>query len=178
MQNKVKLLGTLIGVSLFICLIVGLTYAYTVWQSNNMNKVVSSKCFDVLYTKGNDITGPIIPSDTYIGGTSSTFKVNIKDSCDINARGKLYLNTSDSTSSNLYREGLLNYQVVQESTLIKGGNITSSGEIEIDLGELTKASSAMTNYTVYVWIDRNLVENSDYNLGYAGNIRVEAIQFK
>lgn len=178
MQNKIKLLGTIIGVILFICLIAGLTYAYTVWQSANMKKVVSSKCFDVLYTKGTDITEPIIPSSTYTGGTSSTFKVNIKDTCDINANGKLYLNTSDSTSSTLYREGLLNYQVVQGSTLIKGGNITSSGEIEIDLGELTKASSATTSYTIYVWIDRNLVENSDYNLGYAGNIRVEAIQFK
>ena len=178
MNRLVKIIGTILGVVLFIGLVAGLTYAYTVWQSDNINNVVSSKCFDVLYTKGQDIGGAIIPSSSYSGGASSTFKFNIKNTCDIRANGKLYLNTSNSTSSNLYRTGLLNYQVVKGSTLIKSGNITSSGEIEIDLGELTKASSASTSYTVYVWIDQNLVENSDYNLGYAGNIRVEAIQFK
>jgi len=177
-MDKQKLIGVILGIVLFIVAIAGITYAYMSWTSDNINKVVSSKCFDVLYTKGQDIGGNIVPSKNYTGGSSSTVKVNINSSCDIRANGKLYLNTSDSTSSNLYREGLLNYQVLKGNTLIKGGNITSSGEIEIDLGELEKASSAMTNYTVYVWIDNDLVENSDVFSNYDGNIRVEAIQIK
>ena len=179
-MDKQKLFGTILGVILFILLIAGVTYAYLTWTSDRFNYKVSSKCFDVLYTKGTDISGAIMPSTSYTGGLSTTIKMNINSSCNIKARGKLYLNTNEETSSNLYRTGLLNYQVLKGSTVISGGSgsITESGEIEIDLGELTSATSATTSYKLYVWIDYNLVENSDAFSAYSGSIRAEAIQFE
>lgn len=176
-MNKGKFIGLVLGVILFIVVIAGFTYAYITWTSEKLNYNVGSKCFIVHYDKGNDITGMMIPSNDYTGGLSTTVKVNIDSSCDINATGKLYLNTLDTTSSNLYR-GLLKYQVVQGSNLIDDGVITDSGVITIDLGVLTMSTSAVTEYTVYVWIDNNLVENSDINSLYYGNIRTEAIQFE
>lgn len=177
-MNKEKIIGTIIGVILFISLIAGITYAYLNWNSDKINYKGSSKCFDIYYAKGTDITGAIMPSTDYKGGLSATVKFNVKSSCNIKANGKLYLNTSDETSNNLYREGLLNYQVLRGSVAIGGGSITKSGETEINLGELIKGSSASTTYTIYVWIDYYLVENSDANSLYNGSIRAEAIQFE
>ncbi len=78
----------------------------------------------------------------------------------------------------MFREGLLNYQVVRnEKTLVASGNITGSGEIAIDLGNLALTETAFTRYEVYVWIDYNYVSNSDVNSVYYGSIRSEAIQY-
>ena len=179
-MDKRKIFGTILGVILFILLIAGVTYAYISWTSEKINYKVGSKCFDIYYEKGTDISGTMMPSNDYTGGLSATVKMNISSSCDLKANGKLYLNTSESTSNNLYRTGLLNYQVLKDNVVLSGGNgnITSSGEIAIDLGELSKSASASTSYTVYVWINYDLVENSDVNSSYSGNIRAEAIQFE
>lgn len=175
-MNKGKTLGLVLGTILFIFLVAGITYAYVTWTSGKINRNVQSKCFEIYYQKGTNITGAMMPSNDYSGGLSSTVKMDIKSSCNINAIGKIYLNTLDTTSSNLYRAGLLNYAVLKGSTLIKSDNIVSAGEIEIDVGTLNKSTSANTSYTVYVWIDNDLVENSDANSLYNGYIRAEAIQ--
>jgi len=177
-MDKRKFIGTILGVILFALMIAGITYAYMSWTSEKINYTVNSKCFDILYTKGTDITGTLMPSTSYTGGLNATVKMNISSSCDLRANGKIYLNTAASTSSNLYRTGLLNYHVVKGSTVLKTGNITESGEIEIDIGELAKSTSASTSYTVYVWVDYNLVENSDAFSSYSGSIRAEALQFE
>jgi len=38
------------------------------------------------------------------------------------------------------------------------------------------STSASTSYTLYVWIDYNLVQNTDAFSSYIGSIRGEAIQ--
>ena len=174
-KNKKYVL--IIGIIAFILLVAGATYAYFSWTSNKINSVVSSRCFEIFYEKGNDIEGEIIPSYDYTGGLYSVAKMDINSSCNIDAIGKLYLNVSEETSTNLYREGLLNYQVLKngELTDIKG-NITSAGEIELNLGQLSKNTSAVTEYTIYVWVDYNLVTNSDIGSKFVGSIRGEAIQ--
>jgi len=176
-MSKYKVVGIIVGVIVFSLCIAGITYALFTWNSDNINKKVSSKCFNVLYTKGTDISGAINPSSNYTGGLYTTVKMNIDSDCDIKANGKLYLETKNETSNNLFREGLLNYHVVKGSTVVSSGPITSKGEIEIDLGELTASTSASTSYTLYVWIDYNLVENTDAFSSYLGSIRGEAIQF-
>ena len=74
---------------------------------------------------------------------------------------------------------MLNYQVVKDdvATNLKG-NITKSGEIALDIGTLTKASSASTTYKIYVWVDKEVVINSDANSKYYGKIRATATQGK
>ena len=176
-MNKQKIIGAILGVILFIAAITVITYAYITWTSGDINKVVSSKCFNVHYDKGTDISGAIMPSYDYTGGLSTTIKMNIDSSCNIRANGKLYLETKNETSNNLFREGLLNYHLVSGNTVISSGPITEKGEIVINLGELTPSTSASTSYTLYVWIDYNLVENTDAFSTYLGSIKGEAIQF-
>lgn len=173
-----KIIGTILGVILFALLIAGISYAYITWTSGKNNYNVSSKCFDIYYDKGTDINGSMMPSEDYSGGLSTTVKMDIKSSCNINANGKIYLNTLEATSSNLYREGLLNYALLKDDVVLSSGNITGFGEIEIDIGMLNKNTSATTSYTIYVWIDNNLVENTDVDSSYYGNIRAEATQLE
>ena len=179
MKNKTKLYGTILGVVLFILLISGLTYAALEWQSTKTNTKLTSGCFDIYYEKGQDISGQLNPTNVYTDGLYATIKINIKNTCTTTGEGTLYLETLSSTSSNLYRTGLLNYQVVKDGTATNlKGNITKSGEIALDIGTLTKASSASTTYKIYVWVDKELVINSDANSKYYGKIRATATQGK
>lgn len=177
MNNKIKLIGTGLGVVIFILVIAAFTYAALSWQSSKINLGITSGCFDIYYDKGQDISGQLNPSSSYADGLFATIKINIKNSCTTNGTGTLYLETLSSTSSNLYRTGLLNYQVVKDGTATNlKGNITKSGEIALDIGTLTKASSASTTYKIYVWVDKELVINSDANSVYYGKIRATATQ--
>ena len=179
MKEKPKTYGVILGVVLFILLISGLTYAALEWQSNKINIGITSSCFDIYYDKGQDISGQLNPTNVYTDGLYATIKINIKNTCTTTGEGTLYLETLSSTSSNLYRTGLLNYQVVKDdvATNLKG-NITKSGEIALDIGTLTKASSASTTYKIYVWVDKEVVINSDANSKYYGKIRATATQGK
>lgn len=179
MKNKTKLYGTILGVVLFTLLVAGFTYAALNWESTKTNIKLTSGCFDIYYDKGQDISGQLNPSSSYTDGLFATIKINIKNSCTTNGTGTLYLETLNTTSSNLYRTGLLNYQVVKDdvATNLKG-NITKSGEIALDIGTLTKASSASTTYKIYVWVNKDLLINSDANSKYYGKIRATATQGK
>lgn len=170
-------------IAMIIPLVASITYALFIWQSSNTSIIGKSGCFDILYVKGQDIgsdqeIATLFPSVTYTGGLSSTFKFNLSSKCSkVTAKGMLYIETLDTTSENLYEEGLLNYQLLVngEVTDIKG-SITSSEEIVLDLGLLNKATTATNTYTLYVWVDYNLVQNSHAFSNYYGKIRAEAIQ--
>lgn len=174
---------TVILVGIIIFLVVGITYAWYTWTSENINYQGRSNCFDILYVKGDNIgsdqeNATLVASDTYSGGLSTTFKINIKNTCTtINARGVIRLNTLDTTSSVLFEDGVLNYQVLKDGVVMNSkGIITSSGETLIDLGILDKKSSASTSYTIYVWLDNNLIQNKHAFASYYGKINVEANQ--
>ena len=178
MKDKTKMYDMVLGVVLFILLIAGFTYAALNWESVKTNIGINTNCFDIYYDKGQDINGTLIPSSDYTGGLYATVKMNVKTSCNVSGNGTLYLNTLSTTSTNLYTRGLLKYQVVKGTTPIAGqnGTITKSGEIALDIGELTKATSATTTYKVYVWIDEAIVENTDAYSKYNGKISASATQ--
>lgn len=183
MNNKKNTIISIALVITIIFLVSGITYAFYTFSSEDINYTGDSNCFNVFYINGDDIgsnenTITLMPSYTYNGGLSSTFKINFSDKCSrVSASGKLYLDTLDNTSSNLYKEGLLNYQLLinNEVTSIKG-SITSSGTTEIDLGVLNKGSAAIDEYTVYVWLDYNKIENKHASSKYYGKLRVEVSQ--
>ena len=55
-NKKIKLIGTVVGIVLFIILIAGVTYAAFVWRSENINISGSSECFTINYVPGPMIT--------------------------------------------------------------------------------------------------------------------------
>ena len=124
-------------------------------------------------------TATLMPSNDYTGGLSSTVKIGFSSTCtNVSGTGIIKLNTLDTTSSNLYRTGLLNYVVLKNGTKLTEGNITSSGTKSINVGTLKKVSSISDadNYTVYVWISNDLVQNEDAFSSYYGNITASVEQ--
>lgn len=176
MKSKIT---TIILVIIIVAIIItGIAFAYITWSGEKINSTGNSECFDVFYVKGTDIgsdqsLAELMPSSDYTGGLSSTVKMGINSKCtEITAEGIIKLNTLNTTSSNLFRKGLLNYTVLKNNTKIAEGNITSVGTININVGILNKFSysSNADSYKVYVWVDNNLVTNDDAFLSYYGNI--------
>lgn len=182
---KNKFITSILIVIIIIILVVGITFAYITWRSDNINNSGNSECFDILYVKGTDIgsdqnEATLMPSDDYTGGLSSTVKIGINSKCtSAQGKGIIKLYTLSNTSSNLFREGLLNYVVLKGTNKIKEGSITSTDVINIDIGNLNKVSSVndTDSYTVYVWISNDLIENSDAFSNYYGKITAGVEQY-
>lgn len=174
---KKKILYSVLIVLLIIIVSVGITYAWLSW-SGSVNVSGTSECFDVNYVKGQDIGSEESPAklslaSSYTEGLSTVVKVNLDDTCTIlNGTGTLYLNTDSITSNILLTSNVLKYQVLDGTTEITNGVITSTGTLAIyDNIPITNEEKSIT---VYIWIDGNLVTNDNVNdvlsSIYKGNI--------
>ena len=174
---KKKILYSVLIVLLIIIVSVGITYAWLSW-SGSINISGTSECFDVNYVKGQDIGSEESPAklslaSSYTEGLSTVVKVNLNDTCTIlNGTGTLYLNTDSITSNILLTSNVLKYQVLDGTTEITNGVITSTGTLAIyDNIPITNEEKSIT---VYIWIDGNLVTNDNVNdvlsSIYKGNI--------
>ena len=164
---KKKVIYSIIIVSVIIILSVAVTYAVYTF-SGVVNISGTSECFDVNYVKGQDIGSDSNPANfvlasTYTEGLSSVIKVNLKDTCTItNGTGTLYLNTDTSvTSSTLLSGKLLKYQVLDGTTSVGSGVVSSAENIEIykDI----PITTTVKTITVYIWLDCNLVTEQNQN---------------
>ena len=164
---KKKVIYSIIIVSVIIILSVAVTYAVYTF-SGSVNISGTSECFDVNYVKGQDIGRDSNPANfvlasTYTEGLSSVIKVNLKDTCTItNGTGTLYLNTDTSvTSSTLLSGKLLKYQVLDGTTPVGSGIVSSAESIEIykDI----PITTTVKTITVYIWLDGNLVTEQNQN---------------
>ncbi len=164
---KKKVIYSIIIVSVIIILSVAVTYAVYTF-SGVVNISGTSECFDVNYVKGQDIGSDSNPANfvlasTYTEGLSSVIKVNLKDACTItNGTGTLYLNTDTSvTSSTLLSGKLLKYQVLDGTTSVGSGVVSSAENIEIykDI----PITTTVKTITVYIWLDGNLVTEQNQN---------------
>ena len=164
---KKKVIYSIIIVSVIIILSVAVTYAvYTFSAVVNISG--TSECFDVNYVKGQDIGSDSNPANfslasTYTEGLSSVIKVNLKDTCTIsNGTGTLYLNTDTSvTSSTILSGKVLKYQVLDGTTPVGSGIVSSAESIEIykDI----PITTTVKTITVYIWLDGNLVTEQNQN---------------
>ena len=174
---KKKILYSVLIVLLIIIVSVGITYAWLSW-SGSVNISGTSECFDVNYVKGQDIGSEESPAklslaSSYTEGLSTVVKVNLNDTCTIlNGTGTLYLNTDSITSNILLTSNVLKYQVLDGTTEITNGIITSTGTLAIYNN--IPITNEVKSITVYIWIDGNLVTNDNVNdvlsSIYKGNI--------
>ena len=164
---KKKVIYSIIIVSVIIILSVAVTYAVYTF-SGVVNISGTSECFDVNYVKGQDIGSDSNPANfvlasTYTEGLSSVIKVNLKDTCTItNGTGTLYLNTDTSvTSSTILSGKVLKYQVLDCTTPVGSGIVSSAESIEIykDI----PITTTVKTITVYIWLDGNLVTEQNQN---------------
>lgn len=204
MEKNKKLI--VLGVLALILAISGITYAILTWTSSKINIGLTSNCFTIDYTKGQDITNQSIKlinekdliSDgkfTIKDGIALTYaNIGIKSTCTIEGYGILKLNVtslSDAfTTGN--SKGSLKYAVLKNTSssstitvtsllnqsfdLVARGSITKLGTIDILTEQLS--NNEIYKYLIVVYIDNSLVDNDVIGSSFAGNISAEAYQGK
>ena len=204
MEKNKKLI--VLGVLALILIISGITYAILTWTSSKINIGLTSNCFTIDYTKGNDIANASIKAlneSDLISDNKFTIKegialtyanIGIKSTCTIEGYGILKLNVtslSDAfTTGN--SKGSLKYAVLKNTSttsiitvtsllnqsfdLVARGSITKLGTIDILTEQLS--NDEIYKYLIVVYIDNSLVGNDVIGSSFAGNISAEAYQGK
>lgn len=177
MHKKAKILGTIFGILGFILLICGITYAIYTWATiDTENKVIeaNSTCFNVIYTKGNNIgsneqLAVLNIGNSYKDGLSTTVKLKMDSNCKTTGKGTIYLNTTKISD---ILQNTLNYEVRYGSSSVAKGTIPGIGTIPIY--ENFDINTSEKSITVYVWLSgENLDENNIEEIlkaEYKGNI--------
>lgn len=180
MNKKKKIILLVFGILILIILVSGITYAVLSWASapNRGYINLNSQCFDVVYVKGEDITGSNIRLGTsYLDGSvTSEIKVNISSTCNILGTGTLYLNTKDVTTDAFVSNNVLNYQVLDNGVEVYSGVVNQKGKIAIYSD--FEVNHDVKTLSVYLWV--NTVNVTDDNVEallndgvYSGSISLE-----
>lgn len=192
-NKKVKTYGLVLGVTLFVFLVAGFTYAALTWRSNNITINGSTECLDIDYTKGQDITGgnlllldksKIISNNKITitnGMVLSNLTAKIKSSCTID--GYLTLNlkvtslnsafTSSGNSTGGLNYALVSYDPATYSTVDittlngKSFDIIGTGAITststIKLKDVQLSKDSTVAYIVIFYLDGDLTNNDAVN---------------
>ena len=191
MEEKRKIIGTLIGILGFIVAIAGLTYAmYTTSVSSN-TITGGHECITINYTKGEDVAASELNFvSNYTESPAQTEIVFYQDASCGNNLGTLYIYTNQNSSDSLITglttdgqtHGVLKYTVTkqigsQSATEIATGYITNKGDTAIEVGKLENTS---TTYKVYLWLEideTGTITNSTISEAqYSGYIHASARQ--
>ena len=207
MEDKKKLYGTLLGVSVFALVIVGLSVAWLVWRSTNTNISINSDCFAINYSKGQDISNAKLKllnendiiSDNNItittGMALTTASIGIDSSCNIEGYGilKLNVNTLSDAFTTGDSVGSLKYTVVSynPSTYpdVTVDALNSVSFTILSKGSITStgtkeilveelSNSTVNNYIIIIYIDGSKAGNDVIGSTFSGTISAEAMQGK
>ena len=202
--KKQKILIVL-GVSLFILIGSGLTYAALTWATSNpINIGLTSGCFEINYTPGgaiNNANVEIMDESTLISNNKFTItegialtyaNIGIKSTCSIEGYGSLYLNVTSLSSAFTTGEskGSLKYAILNNTsssttltvTGLKGQSfdIVKTGTITSTGTKkiLTKqlSNTSQNKYLIVFYIDGSLIGNDVVGASFNGNISADAHQ--
>ena len=203
--KKQKILIVL-GVSLFILIGSGITYAALTWATNPINIGLTSGCFEINYTPGGTINNAnveVMNESTLINNNKFTItegialtyaNIGIKSTCTVKGYGSLYLNVTSLSSAFTTGEskGSLKYAILKNDSssttltvaglkgqsfdIIKTGTITSTGTINILNKQLSNTSQ--NKYLIVFYIDGSKIGNDVIGASFAGNISADAHQGK
>ena len=202
MEKNKKLI--VLGVLVLILTISGITYAILTWTSSRVNIGLTSNCFTIDYTKGQDITNQSIKlinekdliSDgkfTIKDGIALTYaNIGIKSTCTIEGYGSLYLNvtTLSSAFSTGNSKGALKYAVLdntsttstvtvasllnQQFNIVSKGSITSTGKITLLTKQLS--NTKLNKYLIVIYADVSKIANDAMNASFNGTVSADANQ--
>ena len=201
-KNKKLVLGIVLGV----LLISGITYAILTWTSDKINIGLTSNCFTIEYTKGNDINNAtinLLNEEDLISNNKFTIKegmaltyanIGIKSSCTIEGYGSLYLNvtTLSSAFSTGNSKGALKYAVLdntsttstvtvtsllnQKFNIVSKGSITNTGKITLLTKQLS--NTKLNKYLIVIYADVSKIANDAMDASFNGTVSADANQGK
>lgn len=179
---KKQILYSIISTLLLTIAVIGSTYAYFSASTNsNKNIEGTSKTFDVIYTGGTTISGPLSLGIKKEDGLSTTVNIKMAAGSAL-ATATLYIDIEKITS-NLAIDGFIwevvgtknNTQVYYKKGNFSGTNDTTNNIVNIV--ENYKLSEENTSFTVYLWIDGNQTDNSVVNAEFKGYIGAKTENF-
>ena len=202
--KKQKIL-IILGVSLFILIGSGLTYAALTWATSNpINIGLTSGCFEINYTPGgaiNNANVEVMNESTLINGSKFTItdgialtyaNIGIKSTCTIEGYGSLYLNVTSLSSafSTGSSKGSLKYAILNNTssstTLTVAGLKGQSFDI-VKTGTITStgtkkiltkqlSNTSQYKYLIVFYIDGSKIGNDVVGASFNGNISADAHQ--
>ena len=202
MEKNKKLI--VLGVLALILIISGITYAILTWTSSKINIGLTSNCFTIDYTKGNDIANASIKAlneSDLINDNKFTIKegialtyanIGIKSTCTIEGYGSLYLNvtTLSSAFSTGNSKGALKYAVLdntsttstvtvasllnQQFNIVSKGSITSTGKITLLTKQLS--NTKLNKYLIVIYADVSKIANDAMDASFNGTVSADANQ--
>ena len=203
--KKQKILIVL-GLTLFILIGSGITYAALTWATSNpINIGLTSGCFEINYTPGgaiNNANVEVMNESTLISNNKFTItdgialtyaNIGIKSTCTIEGYGSLYLNVTNLSSAFTTgsSKGSLKYAILNNTStstpsvtnlkgqsfdIVKTGTITSTGTVNILTKQLSNTSQY--KYLIVFYIDGSKIGNDVIGSTFAGNISADAHQGK
>ena len=204
--KKQKIL-IILGVSLFILIGSGLTYAGLMWATSNpINIGLTSGCFEINYTPGgaiNNANVEVMNESTLISNNKFTItdgialtyaNIGIKSTCKIEGYGSLYLNVTSLSSAFTTgsSKGSLKYAILNNTsssttltvTGLKGQSfdIVKKGTITstgtINILNKKLSNTSQNKYLIVFYIDGSKIGNDVIGASFAGNISADAHQGK
>lgn len=202
MEKNKKLI--VLGVLALILIISGITYAILTWTSSRVNIGLTSNCFTIDYTKGNDIANASIKAlneSDLISNNKFTIKegialtyanIGIKSTCTIEGYGSLYLNvtTLSSAFSTGNSKGALKYAVLdntsttstvtvasllnQQFNIVSTGSITNTGKITLLTKQLS--NTKLNKYLIVIYADVSKIANDAMDASFNGTVSADANQ--
>ena len=129
----------ILGVSLFILIGSGITYAALTWTTNPINIGLTSGCFEINYTPGgaiNNANVEVMNENTLISNNKFTItegialtyaNIGIKSTCTIEGYGSLYLNVTSLSSafSTGSSKGSLKYAILNNTSSVSTPSVTN-----------------------------------------------------
>ena len=202
--KKQKILIVL-GVTLFILIGSGLTYAGLMWATSNpINIGLTSGCFEINYTPGgaiNNANVEVMDESTLINNNKFTItegialtyaNIGIKSTCTIEGYGSLYLNVTNlsnafSTGSS---KGSLKYAILNNTSSVSTPSVTNlkgqsfdivkTGSIAstgtINILNKKLSNTSQNKYLIVFYIDGSRIGNDVVGASFAGNISADAHQ--
>ena len=202
--KKQKILIVL-GVSLFILIGSGLTYAGLMWATSNpINIGLTSGCFEINYTPGgaiNNANVEVMDESTLINGSKFTItdgialtyaNIGIKSTCTIEGYGSLYLNVTNlsnafTTGSS---KGSLKYAILNNTSSVSTPSVSSLKGQSFDIvkkGTITStgtvnilnkqlSNTSQNKYLIVFYIDGSKIGNDVVGASFNGNISADAHQ--
>lgn len=179
-MDKKKLIGTIIGVTLFAALIAGATYAFMTFTATVTNATynATSMNFIVDYTKGTDINN-LKQLKTATPSTATSLVVKAKKHAG-SPNGNITIKLTSTSTGTLTTGGIVNYVLCKGAcssftadNVKKTGTVTATSTVDL----ITEAlSDTEVSYYVYFWLDANKITNDHLNQTYSGNINASATQ--
>jgi len=204
LERKIKIIGSLVGIILFICLIAGISYAWITWRSSNIGISGSSECFTINYTKGQTITDQsviLFDESTIINNNKVTIKngmaitdvaAYIDSSCNIPANLEILLNVTELNPAYITGNSVGAFKYVIASydpsiysdittTVLNGQsfNIIKNDSV-MNTGEISLITEELSNtekgYLLIFYVDGDLAMNDAQNTTFTATITGVATQ--